>query len=134
MDEWLRNLGKVLLLLLVLSAGPAWAGWLKVVSTETDDFYLSTEQSEKFGANVTVWVLRDHRTVRYGKHGAFQSSKDQIEVDCRARRIRLLYSSDHPKAMGEGRFIDSEHGPMSWNTVDPRSTLNRIVSLACARR
>ncbi len=133
MHEWLRNPGKVLLLL-VLSAGPAWADWLKVVSTETDDFYISTEQSKKFGANLTVWVLRDHRSVRYGKHGAYLSSKDQIEIDCSARRLRLLYSSDHPEAMGQGRFIDSNHGPMSWNSVDPRSTLNRIVSLACARR
>ena len=134
MDGWLRNLGKLLLLPLVLSVGPVWADWLKVTSSKTEEFYLSTEQSEKFGANLTVWVLRDHLTVRYGKHGAYQSSKDQIEVDCKARRIRLLYSSDHPKAMGEGRFIDSKHGPMSWNAVDPRSTLNRIVSLACARR
>jgi|GEM_PF-1947979 len=117
MDRWIRNLNKALLLL-ALSAGPAWADWLKVASTEHDDFYLSTEQSEKYGANITVWVLRDHLAVRYGKNGAYQSSKDQMEVDCRQRRIRLLYSSDHPKAMGEGRFIDSNHGPMSWNDVD----------------
>ncbi len=132
MDRWGSSLSKIILLLL-LSAGPAWADWLKVASTEQDNFYLDTEQSQKFGANITVWVLRDHLAVRYGKFGAYQSSKDQIEVDCRQRRIRLLYSSDHPKAMGEGRFIDSKHGPMSWNAVDPRSTLNRIVSLACAR-
>lgn len=133
MDRWMRNLNKALLLL-ALSAAPAWADWLKVASTEHDDFYLSTEQSEKYGANITVWVLRDHLAVRYGKHGAYQSSKDQMEVDCGQRRIRLLYSSDHPKAMGEGRFLHSNHGPMSWNAVDPRSTLNRIVSFACARR
>lgn len=133
MNRWVRSLGKVFLLL-VLCAGPARAEWLKVASTENGDFYLGTEQSEKFGSNITVWILRDHLGVRYGKHGAYESSKDQMEVDCQRRRIRLLYSSDHPKAMGEGRFIHSDHGPMSWNAVDPRSTLNRIVSLACARR
>ena len=133
MDSSVRSLGKVFLLL-ALCTGPAWAGWLKVVSTEQDDFYLATEQSKKYGANITVWILRDHLNVRYGKHGTYQSSKDQMEIDCQQRRIRLLYSSDHPKAMGEGQFIDSSHGPMSWNDVDPRSTLNRILSLACARR
>ena len=133
MNRWVRQLGKMVLLLL-LSASPAWAEWLKVVSTEQDDFYLSADQSKKYGANITIWVLRDHVTVRYGKDGSYQSSKDQMEVDCQQRRIRLLYSSDHPKAMGEGPFIHSNHGPMSWNAVDPRSTLNRIVSLACARR
>lgn len=134
MGRWVRRLGKVLLLLVVLSAGPTWADWIKVASTENDVFYLSSEQSKKFGASITVWVLRDHLTVRYGKQGAYQSSKDQMEIDCQQRRIRLLYSSDHPKAMGEGQFIHSNHGPMSWNDVDPRSTLNRIVSFACARR
>jgi hypothetical protein len=62
------------------------------------------------------------------------SSKDQIEVDCRQRRIRLIYWSDHPQAMDEWKFIHSVHGPMSWNDVDPRSTLNRIVNVVCARR
>jgi len=133
MDGWMRDLGKFILLL-VMCSGPASADWLKVFSTEHDDFYLASEQSKKFGSNITVWVLRDHLAVRYGKHGAYQSSKDQMEVDCQQRRIRLLYSSDHPKAMGAGQFIDSLHGPMSWNAVDPRSTLNRIVSFACARR
>ena len=133
MDWWVKNLGKVFFLL-VLSAAPAYAEWIKVVSTDHDDFYLDSEQSQKFGSSITVWVLRDHLTVRVGKNGPYQSSKDQMEIDCKVRRIRLLYSSDHPKAMGEGRFIDSSHGPMSWNSVDPRSTLNRIVSLACARR
>lgn len=133
MDRWVCNLGKALLLL-VLSSGPAWSDWLKVASTEQDDFYLSDEQSKKYGANITVWVLRNHLTARFGKQGAYLSSKDQLEIDCQQRRIRLLYSSDHPKAMGEGQFIDSNHGPMSWNAVDPRSTLNRVVSFACARR
>ena len=81
MDRWLGNLGKALLLL-VLSSAPAWGEWLKVASSDQDDFYLSAEQSKKYGANITVWVLRDHLAVRYGKHGAYLSSKDQMEVDC----------------------------------------------------
>ncbi len=69
MYGWVRRLGGALLLL-ALSVGPVWADWLKVASTEHDDFYLSSEQSKKFGANITVWILRNHLTVRYGKQGA----------------------------------------------------------------
>lgn len=123
-----------ILLLLVLGASPVQAEWAKVASSDQDDFYLGTEESKKFGDNIMIWVLRDHLEARYGAFGAYMSSKDQIEVDCRRRRIRLIYSSDHPRAMGEGKFIHSEHGPMSWNNVDPRSTLNRIVNVACVRR
>ena len=133
MNGWVRKWGGALLLL-VLGTSPAHADWVKVGSSDQGDFYLGSEESKKFGANIMIWVLRDHLGVRYGTHGAFMSSKDQLAADCRQRRIRLIYSSDHPQAMGEGKFIHSMHGPMSWNDVDPRSTLNRIVNLACARR
>lgn len=133
MNRWGWRFAGMVLLLTVF-ASPVRAEWLKVASTDQDVFYLGTEESEKFGANIMVWVLRDHVGVRYGTHGAYRSSKDQIEVDCQQRRIRLIYSSDHPEPMGRGKFIHSEHGPMSWNAVDPRSTLNRIVNVACVRR
>ncbi len=133
MNGWVR-FGLAAGFLLVSAWAPASAEWTKVASGEQDDFYLGSEVSKKFGSHIMVWVLRDHLGPRYGEHGAYQSSKDQIEIDCRQRRIRLIYSSDHPKAMGQGAFIHSRHGPMSWNAVDPRSTLNRIVSIACARR
>jgi hypothetical protein len=133
MNGWVRRFAGMVLGAVVL-ASPAWAEWIQVTRTDKDVFYLGSEKSEQFGANIMVWVLRDHVGPRYGPQGAYLSSKDQIEIDCRNRRIRLIYSSDHPQAMGEGKFIHSSHGPMSWNMVDPRSTLNRIVNLACARR
>lgn len=121
----------ILALLLAASGGPAMATWLKIASNEQSVFYLDSEVSEKVGANVMIWVVRDHRKTQY--HGAtpYLSSKDQIEVDCGGRRIRRVYSSDHPQRMGEGKFVYSEHGPMSWNFVAPNTVVKRIANIAC---
>jgi hypothetical protein len=113
---------------------PALADWVKVADTAQSVIYLDPAVSKKVGDNVMVWLLRDHGTRRVGAGGPFMSSKDQVELDCRARRVRLIYSSDHPKPMGEGRFVHSEHGPMSWNAAPPQSVMGRVLALACVER
>jgi hypothetical protein len=120
--------------LLATSATTALADWVKVAETGQSVIYLDPAVSRKVGDNVMVWLLRDHAARRVGAGGPFRSSKDQVEVDCRARRVRLIYSSDHPKPMGEGRFVHSEHGPMSWNAAPPQSVMGRVVALACVER
>lgn len=121
------------MLLVAVTCGPAAADWVKVTSNEESVFYLDSSVSKKVGANVMIWVLRDHTSTRYGAAGPYLSSKDQIEVDCSAGRIRKIYSADHPQPMGLGKFVHSEHGPMSWNVASPGSIIKRIVNIACMR-
>lgn len=119
-------------LLLVVSCNHARAEWVKVSSNESSIFYMDMSISKKVGANVMIWVVRDHARLQYSESGPYLSSKDQIEVDCNGRRIRRIYSSDHPKHMGEGKFVHSEHGPMSWNDASRGTVIQRIVDIACA--
>lgn len=119
-------------LLLAVSCGHAGAEWVKVSRNESSVFYMDTSISKKMGANVMIWVVRDHAGLQYGDSGPYLSSKDQIEVDCNWRRIRRIYSSDHPQHMGAGRFVHSEHGPMSWNNASRGTVIQRIVDIACA--
>ncbi len=53
-----------------------------------------TAVSQKVGTNVMVRRLRDHAGVPVGVAGPYLSSKDQVEVEGRARRVRRIYSSD----------------------------------------
>ncbi|MBL8339385.1 MAG: hypothetical protein JNM97_21635 [Rhodoferax sp.] len=117
--------------LLAACAGPAAAAWVKVAEASGSTIYLDPAVSRKVGDNIMVWLLRDHAAMRFGTGGPYWSSRDQIEIDCRARRVRRIYASDHPKPMGEGKFVASEHGPMSWNDAQPRSIMGRVVELAC---
>lgn len=119
--------------LLVVGSGAVMAEWVKIGHTDQSVFYLDSSRLKKVEGHVMVWVLRDHGGYRFGPSGAFQSSKDQFEVDCPGMRIRRLYSSDHPQAMGEGKMVHYEHGPMSWNRVAPNTLVSRIVEVACLR-
>lgn len=118
-------------LLLALGCGPALADWVRISTSETSVFYIDSAISPKVGSNVMVWILRDHSAPQVGAGGPFASSKDQIEIDCAARRVRRIYSSDHPASMGQGKMVHSEHGPMSWNAVAPNTIVKRIVDMAC---
>ncbi|WP_367848217.1 surface-adhesin E family protein [Rhodoferax sp. WC2427] len=118
-------------LLWALACGPALASWVRIATSETSVFYVDSEIPPKVGANVMVWVLRDHTTPQVGPGGPYASSKDQIEVDCAARRVRRIYGSAHPEPMGQGKMVYSEHGPMSWNDVAPKTTMRRVVDMAC---
>lgn len=119
-------------ILLAASTVVAHADWVRVASSQQSVFYVDSEKSPRVGNNVMIWVLRDHRNLQLGQALLVMSSKDQIEVDCVGRRVRRVFSSDHPRHMGKGRATHSEHGPMSWNAASPNTTISRIVDITCA--
>lgn len=121
-------------ILLAIGCLPAAADWIRVSSSQQSVFYIDSEKSPMVGNNVMIWVLRDHKNVQFGQARVALSSKDQIEVDCAGRRIRRIFSSDHPRHMGEGRALSSEHGPMSWNLATPNTPVSRVIDVACVRR
>jgi hypothetical protein len=119
-------------LILAVGCSPVMADWVKAATSEKSIFYIDSAVSQRVGANVMIWLLRDHTTPQHDRPAPYLSSKDQIEVDCQGQRIRRIYSSDHPQAMGQGKLVFSEHGPMSWNTASPNTIIKRIVDIACA--
>jgi hypothetical protein len=124
---------KTILMSVLLMAGSSqvMAEWVKISRNEQSVFYINTPIQKKAGSNVMIWILRDHTELRHGPAGPYLSSKDQIEVDCAGRRIRRMYSSDHPQAMGAGKLVHYEHGPMSWNFATPHTIASRMVDIAC---
>jgi hypothetical protein len=132
MGDGMNN--KLLLsLLLTMSCSHVMAEWVKISTNEKSVIYMDSSISQKVGSNVMIWILRDHTSPQNDGPVPSLSAKDQIEVDCSARRIRRIYSSAHPLHMGEGKFVHSEHGPMSWNYASPNTIAKRIVDVACAR-
>lgn len=121
----------LLAILWALACNPVLADWVRISTSETSVFYIDSAIPPKVRANVMVWILRDHTTPQVGAGGPFASSKDQIEVDCSARRVRRIYASDHSEPMGKGKMVHSEHGPMSWNAVLPDTIMRRVVDTAC---
>ena len=119
-------------LVLALTCGLVHAEWVKVASTETSVFYLDTSMSKKVAGTLMIWILREHNSPRMVPEGRYRSSKDQLEIDCKGRRVRLIYTSDHPDLLGEGKQVHFQHGPMSWNDVAQNPVFLRIVNIACS--
>lgn len=119
-------------LVLALTGSLAQAEWVKVASTETSVFYLDTTMSKKVAGTLMIWILREHNSPRMAPEGRYRSSKDQLEIDCKGRRVRLIYTSDHPDLLGEGKQVHFQHGPMSWNDVAQNPVFLRIVNIACS--
>jgi hypothetical protein len=105
--------------------------WLKVSANSTSSIYLDSAVAKRVGSHIMVWLLRDYNATQYAGGVGYLSSKDQVEVDCAGFRIRRIYSSNHPQAMGAGEFVSSEHGPMSWNSVAQGDTMWRVLNIAC---
>lgn len=121
----------LLALFLALSGSHVMAEWVKIASNEKSVFYIDPAASKKVADHVMVLIVRDHTSIQYDRAELYLSSKDEIEVDCSGRRIRRMYSSDHPQHMGNGKMVYSEHGPMSWNDASPKTIVKRIVDIAC---
>ncbi len=105
--------------------------WVKVSTNATSSIYLDATVSKRVGSNIIIWLLRDYNGPQYDGAVNYLSSKDQIETDCGGQRVRRIYSSNHPQAMGGGAVVSAEHGPMSWNAVTWDSIIRRAVDIAC---
>ena len=123
----------LLALLLALAMCAARAEWIRVGATEQANFYIDSELKNRAGSHVVIWALRDFPYSHLGAGGYFLSSKDELEIDCANQRLRRIFTSDHPRHMGGGDFVYSEHGPMSWNKVPTDSIMQRLVDVACLR-
>jgi hypothetical protein len=120
-------------LLLLLACGHTMADWVRVSSNERSVFYLDSSISKKVEGHIMIKMVRDHLSVQVDRSAPYLSSKDELEVDCVGERVRRIYTSDHPQAMGGGKPVYTEHGPMSWNRASPNTIIKRIVEITCAR-
>jgi hypothetical protein len=124
------------LLALILAAawGHAMAAWVKVAESSGSTVYLDPAVSKKVGDNIMVWLLRDHHEMRFGTGGPYLvvarpgGGRLPRRAGCGASMRPTT-----PSRWAKGKFVASEHGPMSWNDAQPRSIMGRVVELACPK-
>lgn len=123
----------IFVLVMVIAMCGAKADWIRVGATEQANYYIDSELLNRAGSHVVIWALRDFPYSHLGAGGYYLSTKDELEIDCANQRLRRIFTSDHPRRMGGGDFVFSEHGPMSWNKVPPDTIMQRLVDVACLR-
>lgn len=121
----------LLLPLLLLASGSAWADWVKVTSTVEANFYVDPATLRKDGNLRKIWLIMDLK--QRDTEGAI-SRRVKAEYDCKGERIKSLALSTHAEPMAGGTII-ANYGAdtRGWNEVPPGSAFDSILKLVCAQ-
>lgn len=132
-DFWL------LITLLVLSGGPAYAEWIAVEKNNQlagiMTVYVDPDTIQRKGNLVTMWQLIDFKTMQGGRSPSrFSSTKIHKQFDCAEGRLRLLALTDFWGNMGTGESADAYIDGGHWVPVEPDSIDQALLELACNKQ
>jgi hypothetical protein len=125
----------LLITLLVLSSGPAYAEWVRV--GRTDDgmtVYADPDTIRRKGELVKMWSLYDFKTEQYVRGVLLLSSKGQIEYDCAEERLRGLAVAEFSGHMGKGTVVYTDSSVGMWNPVPPHGVVQALWKVACGKQ
>ena len=125
-------LGVVMMFLMMIGSGSAYAGWEAVAVSNTGmTVYIdrSTIQRETFV--VTMSVLHDYQIPEHFSSGSFLSHTSEQQYDCgeqRSRTIRAVVFTDH---MGSGTVLYSGTGDNMWQPITPMTINHALWQAVC---
>jgi hypothetical protein len=137
-DRGIRMTRLLLIALLVLSNGPAYAEWVAIGSADDGmtayvdpDTIRGKEEKEEM---VKMWVLFDFKTTQTVAGHLMLSIKGQEEYDCDGKRRRVLTFSEFSGNMGGGKEVKRTSDVGTWVPVDPKSVVQTLWTFACGKK
>jgi surface-adhesin protein E len=127
--------GLVLITLLLLSSGPAYAEWVAV--DKNDDgrtVYVDPATIRRNGDLVKMWTLLDYTTVQTVVQGLFLSMRQELQFNCAEKRQQLLASTMFSGNMERGYAVYSDLDEGKWRPVAPRSIGEVLWEFACGKK
>ena len=124
----------LLITLLVLSHGPAYAEWVLVAKDKTDSgmtTYVELDTILREGELVKMWALFDYKTVQTKMGTLFLSKRVQRQFDCANERTRLLSVTWFLGNMGTGDISWRKDGKQKWQPVPPDSSNQGLWKVVC---
>jgi len=136
-DEGIHMTRLLLITLLVLSSGPAYAEWVAINgSRNTGGYtrYADLDTIRRDGDLVKMWVLYDYKTTQTVVEGSYLSSRGQKQFDCGGERHQRLVAAGFSGNMGTGNIVWSEDNEGKWQPVAPGSVGQLEWKLACRKQ
>lgn len=126
----------LLITLLVLSSGPAYAEWLWASANDLTGLtiYIDPDTIRRNGDLVTLWQLYDYKALQTVAGNSFLSSKAQRQFDCRNQRTKLLAFTHFTGNMGSGNRVISDTDEAEWKSVAPGSVGHVLWRFACSKK
>ncbi len=127
----------LLITLLVLSSGPAYAEWVVVAKDIAEDgatTYADPDTICRKGELVKMWALFDFETVQTGGGTSYLSMRVQRQFDCADERTRLLTGTWFLGNMGTGDISFHHDDKGMWRPVPPGSGLHALWTFVCSKK
>ena len=127
----------LLITLLVLSGGPAYAEWVAVekdyLLPGLQTVYIDPNSIHREGNLVTMWQLIDFTAMQGNPRGPtrFLSTKTHKQFDCAEERVRLLAFTEFSHRMGTGIRADGLVDKDNWLSIKPESVNQALREVAC---
>ena len=135
----MRTYVTMVLLLMLIQNGPAYAGWVSLGGDSKLGLtiYIDPAATERNGDQRTIWILYDFKTAQIKEGGlSFQSAKMQREYDCGQARTRLLTVLHYAGSMEGGKMVlESKPSNQDWTPVgqpEPGTIAKDLWTLACS--
>jgi len=134
----------LLITLLVLSSGPAYAEWVAVENNYLlpglQTVYVDPDTIRREGNLVTMWQLIDFKLMQgnagmgiLGVGHRVLSTKTHKQFDCAEKRLRLLAVTDFSGNMGTGIPAGAYIDGGNWVPVEPKSINQALWEVACGK-
>jgi len=125
----------LLITLLVLSSGPAYAEWMSLGASDSGTtVYADTTTIRREGDLVKMSVLFDFKTIQTKADVSYLSAKAQMDYDCAEQRFEGLAVMYFSGNMGNGSLLDRSSGKGKRLRVSPGSIDHALWKLACGKK
>lgn len=106
------------LIISFLSTSVNASQWKKFFEIDSAVFWVDPIHVQKEGNRIRVWELLDMKKLSDPR---VKSMRAQIEYDCKEKRSRMLYLSNHSEQMAEGETLGENNDPDSgkWSSIPP---------------
>ena len=120
---------RLIMVLLVMTAGPAWAEWAQFGETNDEVLYIDQTTINKDGQYRRVWTLTD---LKAPNAAGDRSAKLLFEYDCKEQRVRILQVDNFRQPMAAGEITGGTNKPGDWRGIAPKTAAEEVLKLACA--
>jgi hypothetical protein len=124
-----------ILLMLLVSSGPAYAEWMSLGESDSGTtVYADSATMRREGDLVKMSVLFDFKTIQTKADVSYWSAKAQMEYDCAEQRFEGLTVLYFSGKMGNGKLLDRSSGKNRWLRISPGSLDHALWKLACGKK
>jgi hypothetical protein len=126
----------IVLTLLSLSGGPAYAEWVKVSDGDEvgKTVYVDPTTIRRDSNLVKMWQFYDYKTVQTVGGNRFLTAKEQWEFDCAEERSRVVARKEFTGNMGSGTMVSTNSQVGKWLPVMPDSIGQTVWNVACGKQ